>query len=189
MKIEKLSESGYPNALIGVALSYSHSTHQVSIERAKVKLTQLAHGKSSERKYIRAIEVTFLIKAPRFWLTEIDTYKIGTIRMSGSTMHTITKNRMTQDDFEYPAFQSTIDELNELIDEYKETQNSARHLQLFLMIKNNLPEGYLQKTVWSTNYQVLQNVYNDRLKHKLPQWTDFCNFMLQNLEHPELITK
>jgi hypothetical protein len=92
-------------------------------------------------------------------------------------MYTITKRKLTQDDFEDPIDENILNLLNDMIrkGDFKE-------------IKNNLPEGFLQRRIMVTNYKALRNIIEQRKNHKLEQWHYFCNSILNQVEHPELLT-
>jgi hypothetical protein len=141
---------------------------------ADMKLSQkLTKAGSSHCKHLRLVTVWFDVTAPRYWYTEFDTYKHKE-NVSCSTMHKITSRELTVDDFEEGVDPETIEKLNELIREYQQTKSD----ETFLQIKNNLPEGYLQKRTVCTNYQTLLSMYNQRKNHRLPQWKVFCDWIL-----------
>lgn len=195
MKINTIDVSGFEGAIGGMRLpresgDKSDSQHIMKVEmgdygvmksmeftigEADMKLCRkLIQAGSEHRKFLRMIHVQAEIEAPRYWLTELDTYKVGTVRNSSSTMHLITKDTLTQDNFEGGMIpQDYIDYLNDLIMAY----NREKHTGTFLKIKRMLPESYLQKIVWDANYEVIWNIYNQRKDHRLPEWRiwrDWC---------------
>lgn len=184
MKIAKLAEYGYEEAALGFSLSYN-----TSIERTKQILPKYAFGIPGESKFLESIQLWFDVTAPRFWWQEADTYRVGSSKQSESTMHTICKNALDYEDFEYPIDDYLIHILNKLISSYKNEPDKLKRLFLFQQIKNNLPEGFLQRRIWNFNYKTLQNMYNQRRNHRLPQWKVFLDKILETVEHPEFITK
>ena len=183
MKVSKLNESGYEQAAQGFSLSYNST-----IERAKQILPKYAFGISGERKFLESIVVWLDIMAPRYWWQEADTYRVGITKQSESTMHTLTKQTINQMSFEDPISHDTIDALNRLISYYRIAVGEVKQ-QAFLSIKSLLPEGFLQRRIVMVSYKTLQNMYDQRHNHRLPQWQTFLNTVLQEIEHPEFIVK
>lgn len=179
MKTILLEETGYNHAVLGFSLSYNSS-----IERTKNILPRYAFGKSGENKFLESIQLWIDIDAPRFWWQEFDTYRSGISKQSASSMHTLMKSKITQENFEYPIDVCLLNILNDIIDTYKGSENKK---DLFLRIKNILPEGFLQRRIVSMNYKVFRHMYEQRIDHKLPQWQYFCNTLLDKIEHPEFI--
>lgn len=128
-------------------------------------------------KHLRLIQVWFDITAPRFFYTEFDTYKYKE-NVSCSTMHTLMKKPVSEQDFEkdnIPA--SLIEKINTYIELYQQTNNVDEKRDYLISCKNVLPEGFLQKRTVCTNYQTLLNMYRQRRQHRLPQWQYFCNWI------------
>lgn len=183
MKVIKLNEYGYKESALGFSLSYN-----TSIERAKELLPKYAFGKSGETKFLESIYIWLDVEAPRFWWQEADTYRLST-KQSASTMHTLIKGYLDQSDFEYPINEKYLENINNHIalkDSPEWEEHKVEHL---LVLKNMLPEGFLQRRIWVMNYRVLQNIYNQRKSHRLPQWHVFLDTVLESLEHPEFIIK
>ena len=183
MKVQVLKEEGYEEATLGFSLSYN-----TSIERTKVILPKYAFGVPGENKFLESIYLWVMVQAPRYFWQEADTYRIST-KQSESTIHTICKKLLTQEDFQYPVYQSTLDNLNTDIDMYKTISNDWKNKFFEEHIKNNLPEGFLQKRVWVFDYKCLQNIYGQRYNHRLSLWHLFIKSMLEQIEHPEFIIK
>lgn len=179
MKVHKISEYGYEEAALGFSLSYN-----TSIERAKEILPKYAHGIPGESKFLESMVIYMDVQAPRFFWQEGDTYRIAT-KQSESTMHTIMKRNLTMDDFERKIPDFYLDYLNELIRQYR----ASREFDIFLQLKNDLPEGFLQRRIWMFSYKTLQNIYVQRKTHKLPQWHIFIETVLGECDHPEFIYK
>lgn len=149
-----------------------------SIGEADMALAKkLIKGGSEHRKFLRMIHVQAEIRAPRYWWAEMDTYKHVT-KNSSSTMHLITKRELTQDDFSmnmktYEKMGSLNECLNDLIKEYQETKDE----EVFMAIKQMLPESYNQLRTIDTNYECLLNIYRQRKAHRLTEWHEFCEWV------------
>ena len=178
MQVKILEEHGYESAAIGFSLSYN-----TTIERTKELLPKYAWGIPGENKFLRAIQIWIDITAPRFFLTELDTYKISTVRLSESTMHTLSKNSFSDDMFEYPIPVSILTNLEQARIAYLNKETTIAEF------KNQLPEGFLQRIIFNCNYANLQNIINQRKNHRLPQWHYFCDEILKQVEHPEFLDK
>lgn len=148
-------------------------------------MKRLVNAGTDHSKFMRMITVSFDIVAPLYWWKEFDTYRIGVVRNSCSTMHKIEARELTIDDFATDdllkndieiCLQPTIDYINELITMYKETTGDK--LPIHRRIVKLLPDSYLQRATITTNYQVLRNIRNsDRKTHKLICWHEFCDFI------------
>ena len=125
-------------------------------------------------KHLRLIQVWVDMTLPRFVWVEKDTYRFVE-KISCSTLHKLTSKELTQDDFEYEISMETLQKLNSYIAYYQTTKDK----NTFLKLKNELPEGFLQKRTINTNYQQLLNIYNQRKSHKLPQWKVICDWILE----------
>ncbi len=144
-------------------------------------------GSPEHAKFLRQIEVWVNITAPRFWWTEFDTYKIGTVANSQSTMHTLMRDGVKEEDLYFyfgedeeanSVMRSYINAINELIELYKTLEAGEIKEQYFEKIKAMLPEGFIQTRMVSLNYQVLRTMYNQRKGHRLSGWnTDFVNWI------------
>lgn len=171
MKIVKLNESGYDESVLGFSLSYGST-----IERTKEILPKYAFGKSGEGKFLESIILWWDILAPRYFWVEADTYRIST-KQSASTIHTLKKSPLSQENFEHEISGFYIDYLNTMI----------KNNQPLVEIKNALPEGFLQRRIWMFSYKTLQNIYNQRHDHKLIEWHICIDHMLAQIERPEFI--
>lgn len=146
------------------------------------KLMQtLAKRGPSHSKFMRMIPVWVTVNAPLYWWKEMDTYKIGTVSNSCSTMHKITEKEFTIDDFSMEhlyfdsriIFNTIIDTLNKYRLSYLQTKNKEDWWQLIQM----LPSSYNQKRTMMLNYQVLSKIYEERKDHKLDEWHAFCDWI------------
>lgn len=143
---------------------------------------RMIKARNPNDKFLRQISISTDITAPRFWWSEFDTYKIGTVADSESTMHTGAKESYTMDDFEVKDdgnnTYNTIDNyvlpvLNELVEKYQKTKD----FNCIIQIKQLLPESFLQKRAVTMNYEVVRNIIRQRYNHRLPQWrVDFINW-------------
>lgn len=154
-------------------------------------------------KFLRMINVTCDITAPLYWWKEFDTYKVGTVANSCSTMHKIHAKEFTLDDFSYEHLFD--DEIHSIIDldncgaeiswdtsaydvllhiisvlnfyrnEFLETKDKKYWWQMIQL----LPTSYNQKRTVQLNYQILLNMYNSRKDHKLDEWKNFCSWIEQ----------
>lgn len=148
---------------------------------------RLRNAGSDHRKFMRMILVSCDIAAPIYWWKEYDTYKVGTVRNSCSTMHKIHAHEFTRADFScnhiYDAIDPAIDKMNYYRERYLETKD---HDDWYAMIQY-LPSSYIQLSTVVLNYEVLLNMYNARASHKLQEWHIFCDW-IETLPYSQLIT-
>lgn len=141
----------------------------------------LCKAGSDHRKFMRFITVTFDIAAPLYWYKEFETYKVGTVSNSCSTMHKIAAKEFTFDDFScehlYPAakaaLEHVIDELNHYRAVYLDTKSKDDWWQMIQL----LPSSYNQRRTIMLNYEVLRNQYHARKNHKLDCWRQYCEWI------------
>lgn len=157
----------------------------------------LSTSGTDHRKFMRMIMVYLDITAPLYWWKEFDTYKVGTVANSCSTMHTIHKKEFTLDDFSHEhlifdttipdspleIMENTITTLNQYRDLYLQTKDKKYWWQMIQLI----PSSYNQKRTVMLNYEVLANMYKSRRNHKLDEWHTFCDW-IERLPYSELIT-
>lgn len=169
-------------------------------------MQQLSEAGTDHRKYMRMMPVYARITAPLYWLKEFDTYKVGTVSNSCSTMHKIHSKEFTLDDFScehldldnYDLLKKTIVRLNCYRDIYinggiveypdcgRQTFESKSKKIWWQMIQL-LPSSYNQTRNIMMNYEVLANIYKARKNHKLDEWREFCKW-IESLPYSELIT-
>lgn len=158
-------------------------------------MMRLSKAGTDHSKFKRMIMVYVDILAPFYWWKEFDTYKIGTVTNSCSTMHTIDKRDLTIDDFSTDKLtQESIDILNTNIDvinyyrrlSEKEEAPDSKKIYWWQIIQL-LPSSYNQKRTVMVNYEVLSNMYASRKNHKLDEWKIFCDW-IRGLPIHELIT-
>lgn len=164
-------------------------------------MTRLRNAGTDHRKFMRMIVVYLDITAPLYWWKEFDTYKVGTVANSCSTMHKIAAKEFTLDDFSHEHLNRTglfileniIANLNEWrayfiygfdSGEYKIEKGDKE--QWWQMIQL-LPSSYNQKRTVMLNYEVLANIYKSRRNHKLDEWHTLCDW-IEGLPYSELIT-
>lgn len=140
-------------------------------ERLATVMKRLAGIGNGEDKFLRQIPVCYNIQAPLYWWSEMDTYKVGTTAQSESTMHSLgSVPKITQDMFERNIPDGILNELNIVLNRYRVSHSDVD----FMMLKNMLPSGWLQRRMWTANYAVLKNIYRQRKHHRLPEWLQFC---------------
>jgi len=163
---------------------------------------RLVNSGNEHRKFMRMITVYCDITAPLYWWKEFDTYKIGTVANSCSTMHKITSKEFTIDDFsvehlDYESInkmQSIITWLNYNRQMYVTGCDGIgktvepKQKQYWLNIIQMLPSSYNQKRTVMLNYEVLRNIYHTRKHHKLDEWIGLCKW-IETLPYAELITE
>ena len=161
-------------------------------EKDLKRMTNLAKAGRSHAKYRRMIVVYVDIVAPLYWWKEFDTYKVGTVSNSCSTMHKIDAKEFTLDDFSHEHLNSSSIGMLTI---YLETMNANRRMyhnsdkdkQYWWQMIQLLPSSYNQKRTIMLNYEVLYSMYKDRKNHKLDEWVDFCKW-IESLPYHELIT-
>lgn len=153
-------------------------------------MMKLRNAGADHRKFMRKIVVYVDITAPLYWWKEYDTYKVGTVANSCSTMHKIHAKEFVPTDFScerlnersWPVFQATIDELNFNRDLFITTKDKMYWEQMIQL----LPTSYNQKRTVMLNYEVLANIYKSRKNHKLNEWHVLC-YWIEELPYNELI--
>lgn len=159
-----------------------------SVGENDLKLMQKLYKAGTEhRKYLRQIFVSMDITAPLYWWKEFDTYKIGTVANSCSTMHTIHKKEFEPDDFSCEHLDyicqgvllKLIDYLNSYRTEFIKTNDKDKWWQIIQL----LPSSYNQKRTVTMNYENVVNIIHQRENHKLDEWNVFCNTMLEKLPY------
>ena len=172
MKISILEEAGLKWAMKGLARSFNQDISKMPIVALNLSPKDLGHN-----KFLESMVIWLDIEAPRFWWSEFDTYRVGMTKQSDSTMHTLKRQLLTNKNFEYPINENYIAYLNHLI-----ACNEPIDI-----IKNALPDGFLQGRTICTNYKVLRNIILQRMNHKLPQWRIFCDYLMNNLQYVEYL--
>ena len=202
IRIENVEISGWKAAIRGMRnpmnswkLSDSYETHiedQQTLETAPYAffvgekdlalMKKLSAAGPDHGKFLRFITVTMDITAPLYWWKEYDTYKVGTVANSCSTMHKIHAKEFTLDDFSIehlnpdvvqPTLNTIISCLNFFRGLYIRNKDKEDWWQLIQL----LPTSYNQRRTALVNYQVLKNMYHARKNHKLDEWVEFCKWI------------
>ena len=185
MIVDVLKVDGIEEALLGMGLSYG-LTYDKSIRCLKdpklaARLTKIcakcAQRGNGEDKFLRMLQILADITAPLFWWAEFDTYKVGTVALSESTMHTLGKRQLTPEDFETSIDPGYLDTLN----------SALRSDNAIDFNRGMLPEGFLQRRIVNFNYAVLANMIRQRRNHRLSQWHYFLNKIYYGLPFPEFL--
>ena len=210
IKLENIETYGWESAIRGMrnpmnsweksdsklySVAYDDGVYVGTNDLALMK--SLVKAGSDHSKFMRMINVTMDITAPLYWWKEFDTYKVGTVRNSCSTMHKIHAKEFTLDDFSHEHLMDigvydnpvsvmglVISCLNECRAKFLETNDKAYWHQMIQL----LPSSYNQRATVQLNYAVLRNMYHSRKNHKLDEWREFCE-VIKTLPYSELITE
>lgn len=165
-------------------------------------MQRLSNAGTEHRKYMRMMPVYVRITAPLYWWKEFDTYKIGTVANSCSTMHKIQEKEFTLDDFSHEhldirtrkILEETIKALNDYRNIYInynpddfEIKGCPSKKDIWWQLIQLLPSSYNQTRNIMLNYEVLANIYRQRKGHKLDEWREVCKW-IESLPYSELIT-
>ena len=201
IKVSRTSVFGFESAIIGMRNplnSWSKSdsfTKTEKNEEGDIQIRyhlgmndldlakRLVKSGSDHRKFLRMIHVQADVLAPLYWWKEYDTYKVGTVANSCSTMHKITAKEFTIEDFSHDHMESfTLDDLERVVyrlnilrEHYLETKDKKYWYSLIQL----LPSSYNQLRTIDLNYEVLIKIYFGRKNHKLDEWNSFCNWILE----------
>lgn len=156
-------------------------------------MMRLVKAGTDHRKFMRMIVVYVDVTAPLYWYKELETYKVGTVSNSCSTMHTLDKRDLELEDFSMDSieendvavqlFCDVIERINALRRCYKEGGEKSYWREMIQL----LPSSYNQRRTLMLNYEVLANIYRARRNHKLTEWREFCRW-IESLPYSELIT-
>lgn len=173
-------------------------------------MQRLSNAGTDHRKFMRMLPVYVRITAPLYWWKEFDTYKVGTVANSCSTMHKIQAKEFTLDDFSTEHLftegqnvyckSAPLDEddlfINsnqlmlltiEVLNQYREDFLKTKDKRYWWQMIQLLPSSYNQTRNVMMNYEVLANIYKSRKDHKLDEWRNFCKW-IEELPYSELIT-
>lgn len=194
LTIENVEIFGYKAAIRGMRNpmnSWSKSDSNADLIGQNDEQLMLALAKApEERKYLRMIHVQFDVTAPLYWWKEFETYKIGTVSNSCSTMHKIAAKEFTLNDFShehigdvpnydpmyYAALEGTIVALNEARRCFIDTKDKKYWWQMIQL----LPSSYNQRRTIDLNFEVLLKQYRERKNHKLDEWHIYCDWIKKN---------
>ena len=207
IKIENIDVYGFEVAIRGARnpmnswdrmdSCYNNGEFEIGENDYKL-LKNLTIAGPEHRKWNRMVTVTMDITAPLYWWKEYDTYKVGTVANSCSTMHKIQAKEFELDDFSYEhlldnsldALLNVIGILNyhrEAFNTYQDDYAHGKKDYWWQMIQL-LPSSYNQKRTVHLNYEVLGSMYHQRKHHKLDEWVEFCN-TIKTLPYSEFITR
>ena len=155
-------------------------------------MKRLVKAGTDHRKFMRMIVVYADITAPLYWWKEADTYKVGTVRNSCSTMHKITEKEFTLEDFSHEhllesGFNNCLLYIIQCLNTWREKYLETNDKRFWWQIIQILPSSYNQRATLMLNYEVLANMYHSRKNHKLDEWREFCKW-IETLPYSELIT-
>lgn len=201
--LEKTEVNGWEAAIRGMRNPYNSWDKSDSYrtenefhvgEKDMERMISLVRAGSDHSKFMRMITVTVDITAPLYWWKEFDTYKVGTVRNSCSTMHKIADKEFTLDDFSHEQLTDTA--IEDCLENVIQFLNVARNVYIKKEGKSKaawwgmiqlLPSSYNQRSTVQLNYQVLRNMYHARKNHKLDEWHVFSKW-IESLPYSELIT-
>ena len=184
----KLSDSDYE--IYYDEGGWSHEVFTIGENDLKL-MTRLASAGTDHAKYRRMITVYADLVAPLYWWKEYDTYKVGTVANSCSTMHKIQAKEFTVNDFSHEQLDYTskcmLKDIISVLNKNRELFINTKDKQYWWNMIQLLPSSYNQKRTVMLNYEVLRNMYNSRRSHKLDEWREFCKW-IESLPYSELIT-
>lgn len=200
IKLERFSVMNIENAIRGArnpmnswALSdsfYDSDGIFVLGENDKKLASRLVSAGSDHRKFIRQIFVSVDITAPLYWWKEYDTYKVGTVANSTSTMHKIHSKKFTRDDFSHDKLsESALHQLDltiEYLESAREKYIETKDIAFWNDIIQLLPSSYNQMRTCSLNYENLINIYYARRSHKLTEWHVMCKW-IEDLPYSDIL--
>lgn len=216
IKIENIDVYGFEAAIRGARnpmnswdrmdSCYNNGEFEIGENDYKL-LKNLTIAGPEHRKWNRMVTVTMDITAPLYWWKEADTYKVGTVANSCSTMHKIQAKEFELDDFSHEHLlgggllhlHGTIKHLNAARDVFNNFENCKPELKeacgfeitkkdIWWQMIQLLPTSYNQKRTVHLNYEVLGTIYHQRRHHKLDEWVEFCN-TIKTLPYSEFITR
>ena len=201
VKIENIDVYGFETAIRGARnpmnswdrmdSCYNNGEFEIGENDYKL-LKNLTIAGPEHRKWNRMVTVTMDITAPLYWWKEYDTYKVGTVANSCSTMHKIQEKEFELDDFShehlglYPKW--LLSEVISKLNENREGFNKTKDKDYWWNMIQLLPTSYNQKRTVHLNYEVLGTIYHQRRHHKLDEWVEFCN-TIKTLPYSEFITR
>ena len=189
LKVERISVMNMENAIRGARNPlnswakmdsyYDEKGNFVLGENDLSLATRLAKAGSDHRKYLRQIFVTMDITAPLYWWKEFDTYKVGTVANSTSTMHKIQAKEFTRDDFSCdrmsPECLAVLDSVIAYLESERQRFNETKDREPWHNMIQLLPSSFNQMRTVTMNYEVLINIYYARKTHKLAEWHTLCD--------------
>ena len=153
-------------------------------------MMRLCNAGTDHRKFMRMITVYLDVTAPLYFWKEFDTYKVGTVANSCSTMHKIHAKEFTLEDFSCEKLYDPLGDLRPIVDRlnvYRERYLETKDKNDWWQMIQLLPTSYNQKRTVMLNYEVLANIYKSRRHHRLDEWHTLCDW-ISELPYSELIT-
>ncbi len=230
MKFTNVRVTGFENAFIGMRLPMCMSAEEAQSKCDSVFLPEFKAGPKDldlarrliaadkaksygqpNSKYLRMIHVQMAITAPMYWWKEFDTYKVGTVRNSSSTMHRLTNKEIELSDFEMDDYEGNLVAYNKdgtlntsedgdfvtVGEEFESVVSACEQLRKnFMATKDKrywkeliriLPSSYMQTAMVDLDYATLRNMLLQRGNHKLTEWHTFCSFIKELPYFDELI--
>ena len=201
LKVERISVMNFENAIRGARNPlnswarmdsyYDEMGNYILGENDLSLATKLAKAGSDHRKFLRQIFVTMDITAPLYWWKEFDTYKVGTVANSCSTMHKIQAKEFSRDDFSCDrldeASLAMLDSVIAFLEAERCRFNETKDKQAWHNMIQLLPSSFNQMRTVSMNYEVLINIYYARKTHKLAEWHTLCDAIVELPYAKELI--
>ena len=188
LKLERISVMNFENAIRGARNPmnswarmdsyYDEDGNYILGENDLSLATKLAKAGSDHRKFVRQIMVSMDITAPLYWWKEFDTYKVGTVANSTSTMHKIQAKEFSREDFSCDRMSEDCLAALDAVIAYLESERlkfiETKEKQHWHNMIQLLPSSYNQMRTVTMNYEVLINIYYARRTHKLAEWHTFC---------------
>ena len=200
IKIENIDVYGWETAIRGARnpmnswdrmdSCYNNGEFEIGENDYKL-LKNLTIAGPEHRKWNRMVTVTMDITAPLYWWKEYDTYKVGTVANSCSTMHKIQAKRFEKSDFSTEHMEGCTMVMDFIITELNLNRtlfNKTKNKQYWWNMIQLLPTSYNQKRTVHLNYEVLGTIYHQRRHHKLDEWHVFCD-TIKTLPYSEFITR
>ena len=200
IKIENIDVYGFETAIRGARnpmnswdrmdSCYNNGEFEIGENDYKL-LKNLTIAGPEHRKWNRMVTVTMDITAPLYWWKEYDTYKVGTVANSCSTMHKIQAKRFEKSDFSTEHMEGCTMVMDFIITELNLNRtlfNKTKNKQYWWNMIQLLPTSYNQKRTVHLNYEVLGTIYHQRRHHKLSEWQVFCD-TIKTLPYSEFITR
>ncbi len=191
IKIERTDVMNLENAIRGARnplnswersdSSYDENGNYILGENDLSLAMRLAKAGTDHRKFMRMIFVSVDITAPLYWWKEFDTYKVGTVANSCSTMHKIHSKELTKEDFSFDKLNEKsmdhMDNLLKYIEEVRQAYLETKDKELWYNLIQLLPSSFNQMRTVTMNYENLRNMYYARKSHKLDEWHVFCDWI------------
>ncbi len=202
IKIENGAVMNFENAIRGmrnpmnswakIDSGYDENGKFVVGENDMKLMKTLCHAGSDDRKFMRMIFVSVDVTAPIYWWKEYDTYKVGTVANSTSTMHKIHSKEFSRDDFSHDRMSnvalSSLDATIAVLEDRRKLYLETKDISYWHDMIQLLPSSYNQMRTCTLNYENLVNIYYARRNHKLQEWREYCKWIETLPYAKELIT-